>query len=260
MSEATRQVALVTGASRGIGGAIAQRLAADGYAIGINYVSSQPAAEEVRERITASGGVAECFRADISVAAERAVLLAAMRDRFGRIDLLVNNAGIAPPQRADLLDATEGSFARVLDVNLRAPYFLTQAVAKWMIELKRASMVARPRIAFITSISAYASSMNRGDYCVAKAGLSMAVQLWADRLAEFDIPVIEVRPGVIATDMTAGMKEKYDKLIESGAFPQKRWGQPDDVARVVSAFARGDLDYSTGVAIDVSGGFQLRRL
>jgi len=260
MSETTRQVALVTGGSRGIGRAIAQRLAADGYGIVINYASSQQAAEEVRERITESGGIAECFRADVSIAADRAALLDAIRARFGRIDLLVNNAGIAPPQRADLLDATEKSFARVLDVNLRGPYFLTQAAAKWMIELKRAGTLARPRIAFITSISAYTSSTNRGEYCVAKAGLSMAAQLWSDRLAEFDIPVIEIRPGIIATDMTAGVKEKYDKLIAGGLLAENRWGQPEDVARAVAAFARGDLDYSTGVALDVSGGFQLRRL
>jgi NAD(P)-dependent dehydrogenase (short-subunit alcohol dehydrogenase family) len=183
-----------------------------------------------------------------------------MRDRFGRIDLLVNNAGIAPSQRADLLDATEESFTRLIDVNLRGPYFLTQAAARWMIELKQNRVIARGRIAFITSVSAYAASVTRGDYCISKAGLSMAAQLWAARLAELDIPVIEVRPGIISTDMTAGVKEKYDKLIADGLLPQPRWGAPEDVARVVSAFARGDLDYSTGIAVDVSGGFQIRRL
>jgi NAD(P)-dependent dehydrogenase (short-subunit alcohol dehydrogenase family) len=183
-----------------------------------------------------------------------------MRDRFGRIDLLVNNAGIAPAQRADLLDASEESFTRLIDVNLRGPYFLTQAAARWMIELRKTGTIERGRIAFVTSVSAYAASVNRGDYCVAKAGLSMAAQLWAARMAEFDIPVIEIRPGIIATDMTAGVKEEYDKLIAEGLLPQHRWGTPEDVARAVSAFARGDLDYSTGVAIDVSGGFQIRRL
>ena len=187
-------------------------------------------------------------------------MLDAVRDRFGRIDLLVNNAGVAPTQRADLLDATEESFSRLIDVNLRGPYFLTQAVARWIIELKQQRAIERGRIAFVTSVSAYAASVNRGDYCISKAGLSMAAQLWAARLAEFDIPVIEIRPGIIATDMTSGVKEKYDKLIAEGLLPQQRWGTPEYVARAVSAFARGDLDYSTGVAIDVSGGFQIRRL
>jgi NAD(P)-dependent dehydrogenase (short-subunit alcohol dehydrogenase family) len=253
-------VALVTGAARGIGRAIALQLARDGYAVAINYVSSTQHAEELRHAITSAGGRAECIRADVSSADDRRALIDAIRDRFGRIDLLVNNAGVAPAQRADLLDATEQSFTRMIDVNLRGPYFLTQAIARWMIELKQQRAIERGRIAFVTSVSAYATSVNRGDYCVSKAGLSMAAQLWAARLAEFEIPVIEIRPGIIATDMTTGVKEKYDKLIAEGLLPQARWGTPDDVARAVSAFARGDLDYSTGVAIDVSGGFQIRRL
>jgi NAD(P)-dependent dehydrogenase (short-subunit alcohol dehydrogenase family) len=261
VADASQQpVALVTGAARGIGRAIAIRLANDGYAVAINYVSSTQHAEDVRRTITSAGGRAECVRADVSSADERRSLVDAVRERFGRIDLLVNNAGVAPAQRADLLDATEESFTRLIDVNLRGPYFLTQAVAKWMIELRKSSAIPRGRIAFVTSVSAYAASTNRGEYCVSKAGLSMAAQLWAARLAEFDIPVIEIRPGVIATDMTIGVKEKYDKLIADGLLPQQRWGTPADVARAVSAFARGDLDYSTGVAIDVSGGFQMRRL
>ena len=261
MPNASQQpVALVTGAARGIGRAIALQLARDGCAVVINFVSSTQQAEELRQTITSAGGSAECVRADVSSADDRRALVESVRQRFGRIDLLVNNAGVAPAQRADLLDATEDSFTRLIDVNLRGPYFLTQAVARWMIELKQQRAIGRGRIVFITSVSAYAASTNRGDYCISKAGLSMAAQLWAARLAEFDIPVIEVRPGVIATDMTSGVKEKYDKLIADGLLPQPRWGTPEDVARAVSAFARGDLDYSTGVAIDVSGGFQIRRL
>src|SRR5687767_7618031 len=261
MAEASpRPVALVTGAARGIGRAIALQLATDGYDVAINYVSSNRQAEELRQTITDAGGRAECIRADVSSADDRGALVDSLKERFGRIDLLVNNAGVAPAQRADLLDATEESFARLIDVNLRGPYFLTQAVAKWMIELRNGNAIPRGRIAFVTSVSAYAASTNRGEYCVSKAGLSMAVQLWAARLAEFEIPVIEIRPGIIATDMTSGVKEKYDKLIGEGLLPQRRWGTPEDVARAVSAFARGDLDYSTGVAIDVSGGFQIRRL
>ena len=256
----TRQVALVTGAARGIGRAIALQLARDGYDVAINYVSSTRHADELRATITSLAGRAECIRADVASAADRRALVESVRQHFGRIDLLVNNAGVAPTTRADLLDATEESFTRLIDVNLRGPYFLTQACAQWMIELRQQRVIERGRIAFITSVSAYAASTNRGDYCVSKAGLSMAAQLWAARLAEFDIPVIEIRPGIVATDMTSGVKEKYDKLIAEGLLPQPRWGTPEDVARVVSAFARGDLDYSTGVAIDVSGGFQIRRL
>ena len=261
MPEASQQpVALVTGAARGIGRAIALQLAQDGYAVAVNFVSSTQQAEALRQTITSAGGRAECIPADVSSADDRRKLIDSLQDRFGRIDLLVNNAGVAPAQRADLLDATEESFTRLIDVNLRGPYFLTQAVAKWMIELKKDNAIPRGRIAFVTSVSAYAASTNRGDYCVSKAGLSMAAQLWAARLAEFEIPVIEIRPGVIATDMTSGVKEKYDTLIANGLLPQQRWGTPEDVARAVSSFARGDLDYSTGVAIDVSGGFQIRRL
>jgi NAD(P)-dependent dehydrogenase (short-subunit alcohol dehydrogenase family) len=260
MHESQRQVALVSGAARGIGRAIARRLAADGYAVAINFVSSRQRAQDLRDQIVRAGGHAICLGGDISRADDRNSLLDSLRREFGRIDLLVNNAGIAPTVRADLLQATEESFQHVLDVNLRGPYFLTQAAANWMIELKQAGTIERARIAFITSVSAYASSTNRGEYCISKAGLSMAAQLWAHRLAEFDIPVIEIRPGIIETDMTSGVKEKYDKLIAEGLLPQKRWGKPEDIASVVSAFARGDLDYSTGVVIDVSGGFQLHRL
>jgi NAD(P)-dependent dehydrogenase (short-subunit alcohol dehydrogenase family) len=260
MSTSATQVALITGASRGIGRAIALQLANDGHAVAINYVSSTQQAEELCQMIVTAGGRAECIPGDISRADARSELVDAVRHHFGRIDLLVNNAGVAPASRADVLDATEQSFTRLIDVNLRGPYFLSQAVARWMIELRRTNAIPRGRIAFITSVSAYTASVNRGDYCISKAGLSMAAKLWAARLAEFDIPVVEFCPGLIATDMTSGVKERYDKLISEGLLPQKRWGTPQDVARAVSAFARGDLDYSTGVAIDVSGGFQIRRL
>lgn len=257
---ASDQVALVTGAARGIGRAIATRLAQDGHAVAINFINSQQQADDLKNEILDSGGQAECIRADVANASDRKAMLDTMQRTFGRIDLLVNNAGIAPPVRADMLQATEDTYQRVMDVNLRGPYFLTQAIANWMIELKRSGAVAKPRIAFITSVSAYATSPNRGEYCISKAGLSMAAQLWAHRLAEFDIPVIEIRPGIIETDMTAAVKEKYDQLIQGGLLPQKRWGSGEDVARVVSAVARGDFDYSTGLAIDVSGGFQIHRL
>lgn len=261
----SQRVALITGAARGIGRGIALRLARDGYAIAINYVSAAKAGEEspadtLRHEVEQSGGSAAGFRADISLSSDRQRLLNQVRERFGRLDLLVNNAGVAPAQRADLLEATEDSFDRLIGINLKGPYFLTQLAARWMIDLQKQKVIPKARIAFITSISAYTASTNRGDYCISKAGLSMAASLWAAALAPHDIPVIEIRPGIIATDMTAGVKQKYDALIANGLMPQKRWGTPEDVAAAVGAFARGDLDYSTGMAIDVSGGFQMRTL
>jgi len=258
-------VALVTGSGAGIGRAIAIQLALDGYAVVLNSRTADPlrtdeGAGEVKSAIEQSGGIAEVFRADIASRGDRQGLADFIDERFGRLDLLVNNAGVAPQERRDLLDATESSFDRVLSINLKGPYFLTQLMANLMIAYKREGRSPHPRIAFVTSISSYTTSTNRGDYCISKAGLSMAASLFADRLAEDDIPVIEVRPGVIATRMTSTVTEKYDRLIAEGVFPQRRWGRPEDVAMAVSAFARGHLDYSTGAIIEVSGGFQLKRL
>jgi len=261
-----KKVALVTGSARGIGRAIALRLANDGYAVIINSVSaplSPPAvspAVSLQQEIESAGGTALYCRADIGLAPERSALVRFVQDHCGRLDLLVNNAGVAPAQRRDILEASEESFDRLMRINLKGPYFLTQALARWMIDLKKGGTIPQGRVCFISSISAYTASTSRGDYCISNAGLSMAAALWADRLAEFDIPVLEVRPGVIATDMTAAVRVRYDAMFAAKLFPQNRWGQGEDVARVVSAFARGDLDYSTGVAIYVSGGFQLRRL
>jgi len=259
------QVALVTGAGQGIGRGIALRLAHDGFDVVINDIVADPAntgqgAYEVKRTIEASGARAEVFRADVASADDRKAMVDFVDERFGRIDLLVNNAGVAPRQRTDVLEATEESFERLISINLQGPYFLTQLVANRMIAWKQAGKVAIPRILFISSISAYTSSPARGEYCVSKAGLSMAAKLYADRLGEYGIPVIEVAPGIIETPMTAVVKGKYDKLIAEGLLVNKRWGQPEDVAAVVSAFARGDLDYSTGQAVEVGGGFGLRRL
>lgn len=258
-------VAIVTGSGRGIGRGIAEQLAKDGFHVVINSVSADPAkrdsgAYHLLDSILAAGGAASVVRADVSDAGDRAKLLAHAEHELGRLDLLVNNAGIAPAERRDLLEATEESFDRLLAVNLKGPYFLTQAAARLMVRFQTEGVVPRARVCFVSSISAYTASINRGEYCVSKAGIAMAASLFADRLAEFGIPVVEFRPGIIATDMTAGVTAKYDKLIAEGLLPMRRWGQPEDVARAVSAFARGDLDYSTGAAIDVSGGFNLRRL
>jgi NAD(P)-dependent dehydrogenase (short-subunit alcohol dehydrogenase family) len=231
----------------------------------INYLSNEAAAQEACEAAEAAGGktarVRIC-RGDISVAQDRELLVRTMREQFGRLDLLVNNAGIAPDKRADLLEASEESFDRLMNVNLKGPYFLTQSIARWMIEQKSSSTITnfRPAIINITSVSAFAASPERGDYCVSKAGLSMMTKLYALRLADEGINVYEVRPGVIATDMTGAVKEKYDRRIADGLTPIRRWGSAEDVARAVAAIAAGSLPFSTGEVINVDGGFHLRQL
>ncbi len=265
-----RPTALVTGGSRGIGRGIALELARGGYDLVISHVShpdtgpdgrpvESPAAQTVRDAEGLGARAASC-RADVSKSEDRARLVAFVRERFGRCDLLVNNAGVAPLQRMDLLEATEESFDRVLGINLKGPYFLTQAVARWMIEQVKADPARRCRIVSVSSLSAYTSSTARGEYCVSKAGLGMMTQLYADRLAEFGIGVYEVRPGIIETDMTSVVKAKYDTLIAGGLLPIRRWGRPEDVALAVRAVAEGRLDYSTGEVINVDGGFHIRRL
>lgn len=257
-----RRVALVTGASRGIGRAIAIELARVNYDVMINYASNQAAADEACAEVRAAGAVrvAAC-RANVAEPADRDELLKQTREQFGRLDLLVNNAGVAPSQRVDLLDATIESFDRVVGTNLRGPYFLTQSVARWMIEQRSAGVDGySPAIVNITSVSAYAASPERGDYCISKAGLSMMTKLFAARLANDGIRVYEIRPGVISTDMTAGVKDKYDRLIDADLTPIKRWGTPEDVGRAVAAVATDMFPFSTGEVINVDGGFHLRRL
>ena len=258
-----RPIALVTGAGRGIGRGIAVELAKLGHAVIINYAGNLAAAQECLQLVRQAGGDGLTVRADVASSADRARLVAEAVTTYGRIDLLVNNAGVAPQVRADLLEAGEESFDRLVNINLKGPYFLTQLVARQMIEQIQGGAwpdFGPPRIVTISSISAFAASVNRGDYCVAKAGLAMMTKLFAARLAEFGINVYEIRPGVIATDMTAGVQEKYDRLIEQGAWPIRRWGQPEDIGRAVAAIARGDLRYSTGEVINVDGGFHLRTL
>jgi NAD(P)-dependent dehydrogenase (short-subunit alcohol dehydrogenase family) len=239
---------------------VARSLAADGFDVVI--CGRRPAAEVagVVDELRATGRRAVYVRADVAIAADRAELVAATKQAFGRIDVLVNNAGVAPSQRRDLLEATEESWDRVVDTNLKGPYFLTQAVANELVAARRADPEARPAIVFVTSVSSTVASTNRGEYCISKAGLSMAAQLWAVRLAEFGIPVYEVRPGVVRTDMTGPVAERYDRLIADGLIPQARWGVPEDVGRAVAMLARGDLAYSTGQVIMVDGGMTLGRL
>ncbi len=253
-------VALVTGGGRGIGRAVALALARRGWNVAINYRSNAEAAAQTLAEVEAAGARGLLIGADIAAAADRERLLAAVRQAFGRLDLLVNNAGMAPRKRADLLEMTLESFHEVLATNLEGPFFLTQAAARWMIEQVQAGLEPRPKIINIGSISAYTASIMRGEYCMAKAGMGMMTALFADRLAEWGIHVYEVRPGIIATDMTAPVQDRYRKLIADGLLPIRRMGEPEDVARAVAALAEGALPYSTGEVINVDGGFHLRRL
>ena len=259
--------ALVTGGSRGIGRGICLSLARAGFGVAINYTANAEAAEECKRLCMEAAPDTkkarfETIRADISDPQGRARLIEFIERGPGWIDVLVNNAGVAPEVRADLLEATEESFDRLIAINLKGPYFLTQAVANyWIAGLQYLPAGrAKPKVINISSLSAYAASVNRGDYCVSKAGLSMATQLFALRLAEYGINVYEVRPGIIATDMTAGVQEKYDRMIAEGITPIARWGTPEDVGRAVAAIAQGAYPFSTGEVINVDGGFHLHRL
>jgi len=260
ISHKDEKVALVTGAGRGIGRSITQALTEHGWSVVINYRDNHIAAGETLHIVQNMGGIGLLTQADISKEEDRQRLIAGTLNHFGRLDLLVNNAGMAPRERLDILDLQENSFDEVLSVNLKGPFFLTQQVARSMINLCSGGVITGPHIINISSISAYTSSTNRGEYCLSKAGVSMMTALFADRLAEYGIGVYEIRPGVIETDMTDPAKEKYDRLIEAGLTPIKRWGQPNDVAKAVIAITEGYLPFSTGEVINVDGGFHLRRL
>ncbi|NLX10827.1 MAG: 3-ketoacyl-ACP reductase [Chloroflexi bacterium] len=257
---AAERVALVTGASRGIGRGIALALGGHGWVVGVNYRGNAAAAQDTVAAIQAAGGAAIALQADIAASADRQQMLDQVMMEYGRIDLLVNNAGMGPRQRVDLLEMSEASYDEVMAVNLKGPLFLTQAVARLMIDLLGAGAIRGPKIVNIGSISAYTSSPNRGEYCLSKAGMGMLTRLFADRLAEHGINVYEVRPGIVATDMTSAVTGKYDQLISDGVTPIRRWGQPDDVARAVLAIAEDYLPFSTGEIINVDGGFHLHRL
>ena len=257
---AERRLALITGGSRGIGLGIARELAASGFNLAINGRREEAEVAGVLGELGSAGVDAAYFRADVADLPEHARMLEQIRARFGRLDVLVNNAGVAPSIRTDLLDATPESFDRLISINLRGPYFLTQAVARWMARQRQSNATFHGCIVNVSSVSATVVSTNRGDYCISKAGLAMATQLWAARLAEFGIDVYEVRPGVIATDMTAGVTEKYNALIAGGLTLEKRWGTPADVGKAVAALARGDLPYTPGQILNVDGGMTIQRL
>jgi NAD(P)-dependent dehydrogenase (short-subunit alcohol dehydrogenase family) len=248
-------VALVTGGSRGIGRGICLELAKHGYAVAVNYAGNEDAARETQ---TLLGPDAGCLlvRADVGLGADRERMVDEVLARWQRIDVLVNNAGITSVGRKDILEATEDSWDRVLAVNLKGPFFLTQRVAR---EMLRTPDLVNPTVVNISSLSAYSVSTNRGDYCISKAGLGMLTQLWALRLADHGIRVFEVRPGVIETDMTAGARERYTHLIAEGLTPIRRWGTPADVGRAVAALVTGAVPFSTGDVLNIDGGFHLRK-
>jgi len=255
-----KKVALVTGGSRGIGLGIVLHLAKQGFDIAINGVRPQASVSDVLEQVSSLGVEVLYCQGNVALQQDRVKILEEVKLHFGQLNVLVNNAGIAPRERRDVLETTENSFDEVLDTNLKSCYFLTQAAANWMITQKKEDADFFATIINVSSISATVASVNRGEYCVSKAGISMVTQLFAVRLGEFDIPVYEVRPGVIQTDMTAGVTAKYDQLIQGGLCVQPRWGMPDDVGRAVAALTAGALPYSTGQVIMVDGGLTLSRL
>lgn len=255
-----KKVALVTGGSRGIGLGIAEELVRLGFNVAINGVREESAVTAVLQRLQRAGADAVYCQGNLASSADRQKIIEKVKSHFGRLNVLVNNAGVAPKERRDILEATEASFDDVMSTNLKGNYFLTQQAANWMVSQKRSDPDFTGSIINVSSISATVASVNRGEYCISKAGISMATQLFAVRLGEFNIPVYEVRPGIISTDMTSGVREKYDKLIEQGLCVTRRWGLPEDVGKAVGALAAGIFPYSTGQVIMVDGGLTLNRL
>ena len=259
-STTTNPVALVTGGSRGIGLGIAEALAKAGYALAINGVRSEDRVQDTLASLRSLGTEVIYCQGDIGETEDRSRMLDEVRQHFGRLNVLVNNAGVAPKERNDILQTTASSYEWVMRINLQGPYFLTQAAANWMLEQQQTDAHFSGCIINISSISATIASVNRGEYCISKAGMSMLTQLFASRLGQHNIPVYEIRPGITATDMTSGVKEKYDKLIADGLTVQPRWGLPEDVGKAVMALVTGLFPYSTGQVIMVDGGITIQRL
>ncbi len=255
------QVALVTGGSRGIGLGCAKHLAAQGYRIAINGMRPADQVTAVVDEIKAAGAPEVIYcQGDVGSTEGREAIISKIKAEFGQLNVLVNNAGVAPAERKDVLETSQESYDRVMTINLEGPYFLTQAAANWMVEQKKADPAFQASIINVNSISATVVSVNRGEYCVSKAGLAMVTQLFAARLGEFDIPVYEVRPGITKTDMTSGVTDKYDKLIEDGLCITPRWGFPEDIGKAVVSLADGNFMYSTGQVIMIDGGLTVPRL
>lgn len=254
------RVALITGGTRGIGLGVANTLSREGINLTLCGVRPESHLETTVSTLRKNGVDVFYCQCDLSRSSDRAKMIESISERFGRLDILINNAGVAPLERKDLLEATEESYERVMRINLQGPYFLTQTVARWMIEQKQAHPDRTPCIINVTSVSSTVASTNRGEYCISKAGLSMSTRLWAVRLAEFEIPVYEIRPGIIRTDMTSGVTGKYNRLIDNGLLLQARWGMPEDVGRAAAMLVSGSLSYSTGQVIMVDGGMTIDRL
>jgi NAD(P)-dependent dehydrogenase (short-subunit alcohol dehydrogenase family) len=255
-----QRVALITGGSRGIGLGVAKELASSGFRVAINGLREELAVADVLSELRAIRPDSIYVRGDVADLSQHARMLDEIRQSFGRLDVLVNNAGVAPKVRADPLENTPENFDRVMGINLRGPYFLTQAAANWMVSQRQADPNFRGCIVNVSSVSATVVSINRSEYCISKAGIAMATQIWAARLADLGIEVYEVRPGVIATDMTAGVKAKYDALIAGGLTVEKRWGTPADVGKAVAVLARGEIPYATGQILHIDGGITLQRM
>lgn len=255
-----RKTALITGGSRGIGLGIAIELAKAGFNLAINGVRNQQMIQPILDGLKMFGADVFYAQGDISKKQDRENIFQTVIAEFGHLNVLINNAGIAPKERRDILEATEESFETVLDINLKGPYFLTQLFANHMIEKKNENSGFECCIINVSSVSATVASVNRGEYCISKAGIAMATKLWAARLGEFEIPVYEIQPGIIKTDMTSGVIEKYDALFEQGLSIQKRWGLPEDIGKVATAMATGMLPYSTGQVVMVDGGMTVQRL
>ncbi len=255
-----KKTALITGGSRGIGLGIAIELAKARFNLAINGIRNQESVQSVLDELKQFGVNVIYAQGDISKKEDREKILQTVISEFGKLNVLVNNAGIAPKERKDILEASEESFEYVLDVNLKGPYFLTQLFANHMVEQKKVTIDFQCCIINVSSVSATVASVNRGEYCISKAGIAMATKLWAARLGEFNIPVYEIQPGIIKTDMTAGVTHKYDTLFEQGLSIQKRWGLPEDIGKVATAMATGMMPYSTGQVVLVDGGMTLQRL
>ena len=260
MTTTPKRVALITGGSRGLGLGIAEQLATAGFALAINGRRTATDVLAVVEQLQLLGTEVIYCQADVADTAGRLAMVDQIRDTFGRLDVLVNNAGVAPNQRADILEATEESFERLIAINLQGPYFLTQLVANWMIQQRQADAKFVGTIVNISSVSAELASDSRGDYCISKAGVSMATKLWAKRLAEFGIQVYEVRPGIFRTDMTDAVKQHYDEQLANGLALEPRWGDPAELGRAVNLLVSGELTYATGNVLTLDGGMTLPRL
>lgn len=259
-SDAGGFVALVTGGTRGIGLGIAEHLAKNGFNLAINGMRDESEVLDVINHLKSYNVDVIYCQGNVASKEVREEILLKIKNHFGKLHILVNNAGVAPKERKDILEASEESFDYLIETNLKSNYFLTQSVAKWMIQQKSEDADYQGVIVNISSISATVASTNRGDYCISKAGIALATQLFASRLGEYGINVYEVRPGVIKTDMTAGVSDKYDNLIANGLTIQKRWGLPDDIGRAVASLAKGDFPYSTGSVFMVDGGLTVQRL